>query len=76
MDDIGRLSGSLASGGLTATLDHAPVPETLVVKVDGVTWDDWTWDADSNAIQFAATNAPDTGSKVQIRYLQAQECTE
>jgi hypothetical protein len=75
-ESIGLASGDRAEGGLSATLAHTPVPETITVKVDGITWEQWTWSEATGAVIFSADNAPDTGSFIQISYLQAQECEQ
>ena len=76
MESIGRHSGSQGQGGMVAYLDHSPVSDTITVKVDGVTWSHWTWDELAGAVIFSAEHAPDTGSAIQISYLQAQECDQ
>jgi hypothetical protein len=76
MESIGRHSGSHGEGGMVAYLDHSPVMDTITVKVDGVTWEHWVWDEPIGAVIFSEEHAPDTGSAIQISYLQAQECDQ
>jgi hypothetical protein len=75
-ENIGNRSGARAEGGLSVVPDHTPVPDTISVKVDNVTWTDWTWSESDGAVIFSGDNAPDTGSWIQISYLQAQECEQ
>ena len=76
MESIGRHSGSQGQGGMVAYLDHSPVTDTITVKVDGITWEHWAWDELAGAVIFSEEHAPDTGSAIQISYLQAQECDQ
>ncbi|MDG1481897.1 MAG: choice-of-anchor D domain-containing protein [Myxococcota bacterium] len=75
-ESIAMRSGARAEGALSAILDHTPVPETISVKVDGLTWESWTWSESMGAVVFPKDSAPDTGSRIEINYLQAQECAQ
>lgn len=75
-ESIAMRSGARAKGALSAILDHTPVPETISVKVDGLTWENWTWSESIGAVVFSKDSAPDTGSRIEISYLQAQECAQ
>ncbi len=75
-ENIAMRSGARAEGALSAVLDHTPVPETISVKVDGLTWEDWSWSESLAAVVFSKDSAPDTGSRIEISYLQAQECAQ
>lgn len=61
-------------GALTRPLDRQPLLESLRVKVDGVTFEGWTYDATANAVRFAEETAPDAGSAVEISYMNAVDC--
>ena len=76
LENVAWRSGRRAEGGLSVTLGQAPVSETINVKIDGMTWTDWTYSAPDNAVRFSETNAPVAGSYVEIFYLQAQECSQ
>jgi hypothetical protein len=50
------------------------VPWTLQVVVDGVTFEQWEYDEDLNALVFSDETAPTTGSTVQVSYTMAVSC--
>lgn len=71
---VAALSVAASHGGLRRTLQRTPLVESLQIRVDGVSWDDWTWDASDNAVVFAEETAPQSGSAVEIDYTAAVDC--
>ncbi len=69
--DVSVLAGR---GGMTRALAQVPLVESIRVKVDGLTFDGWTWDPSLNAVRFAESGAPDAGSAVELRYMTAVSC--
>jgi hypothetical protein len=56
-------------------LTEYPVPETLVVKVDGITTTvGWNYNASTNAVDFASDYVPEGGSTIEISYALYGDC--
>jgi len=49
------------------TLSRIPVASTIKVFVDGIVWEDWTWDEPTNTVYFDVV--PDGGALVEIGYI-------
>ena len=59
----------------TFELTNWPVPETLVVRVDGLTTTvGWTYNGTDNAIDFASDYVPEGGSTIEIEYALFGDC--
>ncbi|MDP6935070.1 MAG: hypothetical protein QGG40_19260, partial [Myxococcota bacterium] len=71
---IGQSIAWSATGGTEHALEQIPVPWTLQVVVDGVTFEQWEYDEDLNALVFSDETAPTTGSTVQVSYTMAVSC--
>lgn len=53
----------------TFALTAQPVPETIEVRIDGITVTvGWSYDAASNAVVFATDHVPEGGSTIEISY--------
>ncbi len=64
-------AADLTSFALTQT----PVPETITVRVDGITTTaGWTYDASTNMVVFEETSVPDGGSTIEIDYALQGSC--
>jgi hypothetical protein len=77
--DFGAHMETLAEGSAQAldsfSLSELPVPETLLVKVDGlVTVVGWSYDVGDNAVVFEADAVPEGGSTVEIGYATQGDC--
>lgn len=77
--DWGEHLRALAEGSaadLTSfALTDYPVPETIAVRVDGVTTTvGWEYDASTNAIQFESDYVPEGGSTIEISYALFGDC--
>jgi len=77
--DFGAHMETLAEGSAKALdafpLSDEPVPETLRVKVDGLsTSTGWAYDASDNAVVFDAVAVPEAGSTIEIGYATAGDC--
>ena len=65
---------SFVDSGVFALTD-TPVPETIVVQVDGVTiTEGWEYDATENTIIFAEAYIPLGGSTIDVTYATAGTC--
>ncbi len=57
------------------TLTTEPVPETITVRVDGVTHTlGWSYDADINSVIFDTDHIPEGGATVEIAYALKGDC--
>ena len=77
--DWGTHLEALAEGSAqdlsTFELTNWPVPETLVVRVDGLTTTvGWTYNGTDNAIDFASDYIPEGGSTIEIEYALFGDC--
>ena len=70
MDTLARDSILLSAFELTET----PIEESILVTVDGIQSNDWTYNATENAIYFDATAIPATASEIYIDYAVLGEC--
>lgn len=52
-------------------LVKTPDVSTIKVYVDGVESQDWSYDADNNAIKFDAGSIPDEGSAISVEFIEA-----
>lgn len=57
-------------------LQQVPVTGTLEVAVEGVSWPEWSYDPQQNAVLFGAEQIPAVGAEVVIRYVSAVTCEE
>ena len=66
--------GDLATSGPqdAFALSQLPEPDTITVDVDGETWLDWSYDADSNSVVFS--NRPDALSLITVQYSLGRDC--
>ena len=53
---------------LTHTLEHAPIPASIEVKVDGEPWTAWHYDERTNSVQFDAAAPPPAGADMWVHY--------
>jgi hypothetical protein len=60
--------------GKSYWLEREPVPETLVVRVDGVTFEHWEWEPDLGLLVFDPDHLPEPGSTVEIAYRPVEDC--
>ncbi|MED5370246.1 MAG: VWA domain-containing protein, partial [Myxococcota bacterium] len=79
--DFGSHLESLAEGSaadLTAfELTDYPVPETIIVTVDGVTENlGWTYVASTNTVDFEEDYVPEGGSTIEIEYALYGDCEQ
>lgn len=65
-----------SEGGLSAPLPRPAVQETLTVKADGITYEDWSYDAEAQALVFPAHSPPPSGSEVVVDYIAQVECPD
>jgi hypothetical protein len=77
--DWGAHLEALAAGSAadlsSFALTEYPVPETLVVKVDGITTTvGWNYNASTNAVDFASDYVPEGGSTIEISYALYGDC--
>jgi len=57
-------------------LTQSPVPETIVVRVDGInTTGGWTFDASTNMVVFEETSVPEGGSTIEVEYALYGDCS-
>ena len=70
MDTLARDSILLSAFELTET----PIEESILVTVDGIQSNDWTYNATENAIYFDASAVPATASEIYIDYAVLGEC--
>jgi hypothetical protein len=64
-------AADLTSFALTQT----PVPETITVRVDGITTTTgWTYDAGTNMVVFDETSVPEGGSTIEVDYALQGSC--
>ncbi len=69
------LGESAATNKSSFDLTEYPVPETIEVRVDGVTrTTGWTYSAAGNEVQFADGYVPEGGSTIEIEYILAGDC--
>ena len=71
--DFGSHLETLAEGSAQALnafgLSDTPVPETIGVKIDGITTTvGWSYNATDNAVEFESDYVPEGGSTVEINY--------
>jgi len=71
--DFGSHLETLAEGSAQALnsfgLSDTPVPETIVVKIDGITTTvGWSFNATDNAVEFESDYVPEGGSTIEINY--------
>jgi hypothetical protein len=71
--DFGSHLETLAEGSAQALnafgLSDSPVPETIAVKIDGITTTvGWSYNASDNAVEFESDYVPEGGSTVEINY--------
>ncbi|MFZ5481359.1 MAG: choice-of-anchor D domain-containing protein [Myxococcota bacterium] len=58
-------------------LSDWPVPETIVVRVDGVTvTGTWEYNETDNAIDFDETHVPEGGSTIEVEYALYGDCAQ
>lgn len=55
-------------------LAEVPVPSSIEVRVEGVPFDAWTWDATENVVRFDGGSVPALGAEVEITYVLAVSC--
>jgi len=65
--------GSLATQAFP--IAEVPVPETILVRADGVPIEGWIFDQSQNAILFDGQNRPAAGSLVTVEYIEDCEGT-
>jgi hypothetical protein len=56
------------------SLQAVPVPDTIVVLVNGVTATGWSWDPTSNDIEFDASSVPPEEAVIEVSYEEAPVC--
>jgi len=49
-------------------LKRRPNPNSIVVKVDGVTSSAWSYNSSQNRIEFSGSGAPDHNDKIEVSY--------
>ena len=59
---------------LERRLQREPIPESIQVEVDGVSWPHFTYRAEDHTIVFDESQPPSSGSEVLIRYRAVEEC--
>jgi len=79
--DWGAYLEALAEGSAadlsTFELTDWPVPETIVVRVDGVTTTvGWAYNPTDNAIDFESDYVPEGGSTIEIEYALYGDCDQ
>jgi hypothetical protein len=58
-------------------LTQNPVPDSIVVTVDGITQTSgWTYDGSSNVVKFDELSVPEGGATIQIDYALYGDCSE
>ena len=73
-DRLAQISTLAGQGALTRPLEQQPLPESITVRVDGATFEGWTYDPGANTVVFAEATAPDAGSAIELRYMTAVDC--
>ena len=61
-------------GAVRFPLAEAPVPSTIEVLAEGVSFHAWSWDADTNAILFDGKQVPALGAEITVGYVLAVSC--
>ncbi len=79
--DFGSHLETLAEGSAQALnafgLSDTPVPETIAVKIDGITTTvGWSYNATDNAVEFESDYVPEGGSTVEINYAVKGGCDQ
>ena len=68
--------GSAANLSSFALTDY-PVPETITVKVDGITTTvGWEYNQSTNAVEFDPEYIPEGGSTIEVDYALYGTCTQ
>lgn len=55
-------------------LAEVPVPATIEVLAEGLTFTSWTWDAVENSVVFDGEATPALGAEITIRYVSSVAC--
>lgn len=63
-----RLGADIGSQITQISLDSIPVPNTIIVKVEGQLWQGWSYISGTNTIKFASQAIPPYGSHIDIEY--------
>ncbi len=71
---LAGVSAASAEGALSRDLEQVPLPSSIEVTVDGAAFAGWTYNEDTNTIEFLETEAPAAGSEVTIDYMRAVAC--
>jgi len=61
-------------GAVRFPLAEAPVPATIEVLAEGLTFHDWSWDASTNAVVFDGETVPSLGAAITVGYVLAVSC--
>ena len=80
-NDWGTYLEALAEGSAanlsSFDLTDYPVPETITVKVDGITTTvGWTYNQSTNAVEFDPEYIPEGGSTIEVDYALYGTCTQ
>lgn len=79
--DWGSHLEALAEGSVaqldTFELTETPVPETITVKIDGISSTvGWSYDASTNSVVFDSDYIPEGGSTIEVNYALYGNCDE
>lgn len=67
-------ASSERAAGVRFALNDVPMVDTLDVRIDGVSWGEWTYDPDANEIVVAGDTRPELGAEVEVRYVSVGVC--
>lgn len=73
---LAGVSAASAEGSLSRALEQVPLPSSIEVTVDGTRFTGWTYNGETNAIDFLESEAPPAGSAVIIDYMREVACAE
>ena len=73
---LAGVSAASAEGSLSRVLEQVPLPSSIEVTVDGTRFTGWTYNGETNAIDFLESEARFAGSAVVIDYMREVACAE
>ncbi len=74
MEAVAGASLRATSGGLRHVLAQEPEPDSISVRVDGRSWEAWSYDPRDRAVVFGDDSTPETGAEVEIDYVPLSDC--
>jgi hypothetical protein len=73
-DAVAQVTSRTAAGSLLHPLREPPLPESITVEVDGLSFTDWTYDEATQSLSFTAAAAPEAGAIVEVHYMARAAC--